>query len=987
MKKVRILSIFVLIVSKTNSQSQFSCNTEVDNIVTPSTFGASYFCPVKIEIFPDVGNVIHNINDLDLDYISPKIHIKPQSLKVLHIKPEANSISKRSHLYAINRELDAQIIFPTDIDHVKIFERVEIGINIPCFEDRILTFLHDVDCMYKPGTNDYESAFLNEEIINPYDPSQISVDAVFVKEGQSEGGIIRNGFYYEQHVKTTNPFDWVLSSVEIRNWRIRFSPDDYGVWNCYINIWIGNKLFEQQNILSFNVDPQSVEDDPGFVRVSTANSHFLEYEKSGKNFFPIGGNYGWTRTWENNNCTTNNCYNQYDHRIVPKAIDELKNYVAQFTSAGLGSKSANLTRLWMCPWGFDIEWEKLGNYNTRQIEMGEVDDYLNYLEEKDVYLMLCQSEKGWWHRAETEILDYYDTWSGNPYNNNNLISGRNCVRIDNVNNIYDFLTNPVAKKFYKNRLRYIEARWGYSPHFLIHELFNEFVQIWGVKKFGNTSNNIIVNWSEEMAKYLKEVLHSRQLVTSTYGNFDYPAGSNSSITDQMWKQKNIDIISGHKYLAREIYAKDNFRDVDNLLKKMENQIIPIKPIILGEMGTATNTQAQLTEYCTDIVDHNLMWSSSFMGMAGSGLMWFWYRYNPHRILTPNDPYAPSSTFSWNSPIIDNSYANEYEKNYPCLRSFIESIDNISNYHPKRMEWEIINNHKFESYYLINYDNSKLYGWFHNRSFNYFDVKDCFNVNPFEPLLSNTMPEILCQDIEGKWYLAQAPHYYKFNNPPISTSCPTPLSGVPYNCEATNTDCFWNDNYYVCSFRTQTYEPANKFEFIPQKTAPLLFKGLQPGHYHIYFYWTWGADCGGEWEGNHNSNDIIVYNDSILEVNGPPTGFINDILYPGDWSYKIEWFDYLREEKNSPLKSEDKFPIKLNFDILPNPSNGIVYLKMSFKDLNCNIQIINSLGVQVYRSYGKFNENYTIDLSHLPKGHYSVKLSCDNDLIIKPLILN
>ncbi|MCZ0212168.1 hypothetical protein OZK63_43170, partial [Streptomyces sp. UMAF16] len=54
-------------------------------------------------------------------------------------------------------------------------------------------------------------------------------------------------------------------------------------------------------------------------------------------------------------------------------------------------------------------------------------------------------------------------WNNNPYN---IANGGPC------NNTWDFFSNSTAKNLFKNRMRYIIARYGYSNTIMSWELFN-----------------------------------------------------------------------------------------------------------------------------------------------------------------------------------------------------------------------------------------------------------------------------------------------------------------------------------------------------------------------------------------------------------------------------------------------------------------------------------------------------------------------------------
>jgi len=74
-------------------------------------------------------------------------------------------------------------------------------------------------------------------------------------------------------------------------------------------------------------------------------------------------------------------------------------------------------------------------------------------------------------------------WKTNPYNE---LNGGPCAKPN------DFFTNAKARAIYQKRLRYFVARYGYSPHLLAWQFFNEIDNV-----FGPLNGNDVVAWHQE----------------------------------------------------------------------------------------------------------------------------------------------------------------------------------------------------------------------------------------------------------------------------------------------------------------------------------------------------------------------------------------------------------------------------------------------------------------------------------------------------------
>ncbi len=70
----------------------------------------------------------------------------------------------------------------------------------------------------------------------------------------------------------------------------------------------------------------------------------------------------------------------------------------------------------------------------------------------------------------------------------------------------DFFTNAESKAMYKNRLRYLIARWGYSPAIAAWEFFNEIDNAVFTPTPHDSvliEHQVITQWHDEMSTYLK----------------------------------------------------------------------------------------------------------------------------------------------------------------------------------------------------------------------------------------------------------------------------------------------------------------------------------------------------------------------------------------------------------------------------------------------------------------------------------------------------
>lgn len=168
----------------------------------------------------------------------------------------------------------------------------------------------------------------------------------------------------------------------------------------------------------------------------------------------------------------------------------------------------NFVRVWMCSWNFPID--RQSDFNNRRYT--DSDGYMNIsaIQHLDSVVEIAE-------RLNLKFML--------------------CMGAGNVEANHEFFVSDTARKRYKNRLRYIVARWGYSESIGAWELFNEIDNI----QYRDPSNPIpasdIVAWHAEMAKYLKSIDAFGHLVTTSISHRDLD-GLNS-IGDVDFNQKHI----------------------------------------------------------------------------------------------------------------------------------------------------------------------------------------------------------------------------------------------------------------------------------------------------------------------------------------------------------------------------------------------------------------------------------------------------------------
>lgn len=525
--------------------------------------------------------------------------------------------------------------------------------------------------------------------LNPYDPEDISIEATFTSKS---GTVITiYGFYYVEFNRNLKGGDkWQISRTS-HPWRVRFAPNELGTWTCRLVVRIPDLKMnlELDNCLEINCIPS---ENQGYLEIGNDKRH-LRYSGTKASFFAIGQNIAWplerAENWETG-------------RVSAQKFSEFNSAIQD-----LGDNSGNYFRFILATWGHAIEWETLGNYYPRMSRAWEIDKIFQIAEAEKMFIHLCL-EMQTNHNSATGERISVGGWENNPYNSLSKANGSSFSGVLTPN---DVLASKEAKKYYKRRLRYIIARWGYSTSLGVLEFMNELDHSDGFKKDTEMQKNS-VDWHRDMYNFIWDSLdHKQHLMTTSYGGnphrFRVSGKKGNRHPYDFMHLTNI-----HQYRSQR---GSGFIFYNSLQKKsygMVNGKWKGKPTIFAEIGMQAGAwQTRSRENKADIGDiegcdgisfHNTTWAASFMGGYGVGLYW-WQYHNKER----------------------------KEANMSQLASFFREVDFEAVNFNRTQRWrdghlnvnyknecELIGNIKFtrEVYALTSKDRTQAIGWAHNATY-------------------------------------------------------------------------------------------------------------------------------------------------------------------------------------------------------------------------------------------------------------------------------
>lgn len=370
-------------------------------------------------------------------------------------------------------------------------------------------------------------------------------------------------------------------------WAVRFAPAEAGLYTGRLAV-ASRAGREESAAVSFSVAPSARR---GFLH--PAGPWIFSFD-NGEPFRGLGENLCWEARAND------------DSRYF-KALHEDPRFNYATMLASLSSAGSNFTRIWMCSWNLPLEWKRVspdtdrysddpGHFNASAIR--RMDEVVGMLDAAGVYAMLTLDAHGGLLGGD---------WARNNYN---AANGGPCATPA------EFFTNPRAKAMYRQRLRYIVARWGYSPHIAVWELFNEVDNAMYRQQPQRIPDADVAAWHGEMSAYLKRIDPYGHMVTTSISHRDV-AG--------MFEVPGIDFGQRHIY-----------RDTASIPGSIRRFVRAWgKPCVVGEFGYEWDWSLNFNEFA-GMMDRDFKqgpWLGLFSPTPVLPMSW-WWEFFDERGLTP-----------------------------------------------------------------------------------------------------------------------------------------------------------------------------------------------------------------------------------------------------------------------------------------------------------------------------------------------------------------
>ncbi len=424
------------------------------------------------------------------------------------------------------------------------------------------------ESMVNEEVRQYEKAewniTLQAEWTDPYHYSDVALDMEILSPSNQK--LIVPCFYISGESKQES------------KWQARFTPRETGVYQYKFRLVDDGKRISTTPVAKFSAGASPKK---GFLQLN--NNWSFKFD-NGEIFRGIGENIGWEARVND------------DSRYF-KTLHENPRFNYRDMLSKLTANGGNFFRTWMIFWNLPVDWKTVQNSHhyqnspSRFNESGikRMDELINLCDSLGVYVMLAlESHAGFVGSA----------WEMNNYNIKN--GGFAATPLE-------FFTLEKAREQYRDKLRFMIARWGYSPAIAAWEFFNEIDNVmYAGPPENRIPDSVITEWHREMSEYLQQNDPYQHLVTTSISHREVKG---------LYHLPDIDFNQKHIY-------KNTMRipeAINNYLQKHQ------KPYIIGEFSFDWDWQKNFNDFGEEM-DSDFkrgLWYGLFSPTPVLPMTWWW----------------------------------------------------------------------------------------------------------------------------------------------------------------------------------------------------------------------------------------------------------------------------------------------------------------------------------------------------------------------------
>ena len=404
---------------------------------------------------------------------------------------------------------------------------------------------------------------------NPFDEQDIRVEAAVTPP--SGNTWVVPGFLYRPFRRNQADGAETLTPDGEPRWQVRLSLRETGAHSVTVRCTDRSGTTSAE-ALALRATPS---DNPGMVRRHPADARYFATD-DGRTFFPVGANVCWGGR---------------------RGTLDYDAWLPRYASHG-----GNFIRVWLSPSWTTFAMNTLASGHDR-IDLPNawrLDYVLELAERLGLRVMLCIDS----FNILRSTKRLYGRFEQSPYHEGN--GGP-------VTRPRDYFTDPRSLRAYRTRLRYLVARYGYSPNVFAWEFWNE------VDIIDGYDSRLTTDWHRDMARYLRQIDPWRHLITTSTAK---PAGD-----PRLDVLAEMEFVQTHHYGARDM-ARVLGRD------RVGKRAAQDRPHVHGEFGISHSGEKTGELDPSGIHLHNGVYSSVGQQQAGTPMTWWWDSYVHPRELYP-----------------------------------------------------------------------------------------------------------------------------------------------------------------------------------------------------------------------------------------------------------------------------------------------------------------------------------------------------------------
>ena len=408
---------------------------------------------------------------------------------------------------------------------------------------------------------------------SPYDSSDVSVDLEITTPSGRQ--LVLPAYFVDG------------ASNQKSSWRATLAPKEAGEYRYKVVAQDDGSPSRPEIAGRFSVAKGAGK---GFLRVR--DPWLLQFD-NGELFRGVGQNLAWESR-------------DTDDSQFFKSLHEDRRFSYDQMLEKLAKHGGNFARVWMIYWNLPLEWQWVDNnarYQSTQSRFNEsgirrMDELLRIAEARGVYLMVAMDS----HVGLMET-----GWERSSYNRKNGGAAATSA---------EFFSSAEAKKRYKDKLRFLVAKWSHSPHIAAWEFFNEVDNAMYADKANPIPDRLVTEWHREMSDYLAKIDPHGHIITTSISHREV-VGLNDL--------PHVDINQKHIYKGLE--------SIPATLQQLSAR--HGKPFVIGEAGYEWDWKKNFDDFADGMKGDfkRQLWYGLFNPTPILPMSW-WWEYFDERGLVP-----------------------------------------------------------------------------------------------------------------------------------------------------------------------------------------------------------------------------------------------------------------------------------------------------------------------------------------------------------------